>query len=525
MAATGAPSMSWDDLGVHAGFDASQSVVFGGVKYEFTGGVLGSGAFGCVYDAESESGERVAVKVLDTERMSAWAMRQYESECQLWALAGEHEHIVRYLGHQRLGKWMFIFSEPADGGELMDHIALRAQFTEAEAVAIVRQLLSAVERLHSLHIVHRDIKPENVLCVSAPSESAAGAAHPWHIKLCDLGHARVLGEGDLLSTPCGSTGYMAPEVRARGGGGGGEPARAAATLAEGGGYTERADMWSVGCVCHLLLSGAPLAAAAVTAAPPGLTDEVWTRVSTDGRAFVRALLHPDPAARPTATEALQHRWLTVAPSTPLQTPLAVRRARQQAEAAAALLEGGAQAGTWWATRGGGADGSPASADRGSPPAGLPSAAAADDPMDAEMGDGSSGTSSLRCSAEGASLAAAPPPSPSAAMGARSDMSVDGRMSAVGMSRSPTAASVVSAPSQLVSPTQGWGAMGGTALSRDSSAEGEALGGFKRRKCAMWEVGQPRSRSHGPFGGDLPRPSGSNPWATRQASGEMMRQDG
>ncbi len=111
------------------------------------------------------------------------------------------------------------------------------------------------------------------------------------------------------------------------------------------------------------------------------------------------------------------------------------------------------------------------------------------------------------------------------MGARSDMSVDGRMSAVGMSRSPTAASVVSAPSQLVSPTQGWGAMGGTALSRDSSAEGEALGGFKRRKCAMWEVGQPRSWSHGPFGGDLPRPSGSNPWATRQASGEMMRQDG
>ena len=455
--------MSWDDLGVQAGFDASQSVVFGGVKYEFTGGVLGSGAFGCVYDAESESGERVAVKVLDTERMSAWAMRQYESECQLWALAGEHEHIVRYLGHQRLGKWMFIFSEPADGGELMDHIALRAQFTEAEAMAIVRQLLSAVERLHSLRIVHRDIKPENVLCVSAPSESAAGAAHPWHIKLCDLGHARVLGEGDLLSTPCGSTGYMAPEVRARGGGGGGGEPRGR-PLPEGGGYTERADMWSVGCVCHLLLSGAPLAAAAVTAAPPGLTDEVWTRVSTDGRAFVRALLHPDPAARPTATEALQHRWLTVAPSTSLQTPLAVRRARQQAEAAAALLEGGAQAGTWWATRGGGADGSPASADRGSPPAGLPSAAADDDPMDAEMGDGSSGTSSLRCSAEGASLAAAPPPSPSAAMGARSDMSVDGRMSAVGMSRSPTAASVVSAPSQLVSPTQGWGAMGGTALS-------------------------------------------------------------
>ena len=206
-----------DELGAHTEFDVTQPVRFNGIEYEFTGGVLGSGSFGCVYDAESEGGERLAVKVLDTDRMSAWAMRQYESECQLWALAGEHEHIVRYLGHLRLGKWLLILSEPADGGELMDHIAMRAQFTEAEAMAIVRQLLSAVERLHSLRIVHRDIKPENVLCVSAPSgeTSAAGGAHPWHIKLCDLGHARVLGEGDLLSTPCGSTGYMAPEVRAR----------------------------------------------------------------------------------------------------------------------------------------------------------------------------------------------------------------------------------------------------------------------------------------------------------------------
>ena len=152
-----------DELGAHTEFDVTQPVRFNGIEYEFTGGVLGSGSFGCVYDAESEGGERLAVKVLDTDRMSAWAMRQYESECQLWALAGEHEHIVRYLGHLRLGKWLLILSEPADGGELMDHIAMRAQFTEAEAMAIVRQLLSAVERLHSLRIVHRDIKPENVV--------------------------------------------------------------------------------------------------------------------------------------------------------------------------------------------------------------------------------------------------------------------------------------------------------------------------------------------------------------------------
>ena len=487
-----------DELGAHTEFDVTQPVRFNGIEYEFTGGVLGSGSFGCVYDAESEGGERLAVKVLDTDRMSAWAMRQYESECQLWALAGEHEHIVRYLGHLRLGKWLLILSEPADGGELMDHIAMRAQFTEAEAMAIVRQLLSAVERLHSLRIVHRDIKPENVLCVSAPSgeTSAAGGAHPWHIKLCDLGHARVLGEGDLLSTPCGSTGYMAPEVRARGRGG------------DGDGYTERADMWSVGCVCHLLLSGAPLAAAAVTAAPPGLTDEVWTRVSTDGRAFVRALLHPDPAARPTATEALQHRWLTVAPSTPLQTPLAVRRARQQAEAAAALLEGGAQA-TWWATRPGcGRGGGSGSGAGGGDD---------DDPMGTEDGDGggcgSSSTSSLALLAADAvgdgggtatSLASAHPAAafahPAAAAGP----------SPSGSTGFPSRASAFSSAT-AVSTNCPTAAAGAEARADEEMRQGDPLGGFKRRKCAAWESPAAAPAARSPRAGPGSQPS------------EMMRQ--
>ena len=487
-----------DELGAHTEFDVTQPVRFNGIEYEFTGGVLGSGSFGCVYDAESEGGERLAVKVLDTDRMSAWAMRQYESECQLWALAGEHEHIVRYLGHLRLGKWLLILSEPADGGELMDHIAMRAQFTEAEAMAIVRQLLSAVERLHSLRIVHRDIKPENVLCVSAPSgeTSAAGGAHPWHIKLCDLGHARVLGEGDLLSTPCGSTGYMAPEVRARGRGG------------DGDGYTERADMWSVGCVCHLLLSGAPLSAAAATPAPPGLSEPIWASVSTGGRAFVRALLVADPAARPTATEALQHPWLQGAPSTPLQTPLAVRRARQQAEAAAALLEGGAQA-TWWATRPGcGRGGGSGSGAGGGDD---------DDPMGTEDGDGggcgSSSTSSLALLAADAvgdgggtatSLASAHPAAafahPAAAAGP----------SPSGSTGFPSRASAFSSAT-AVSTNCPTAAAGAEARADEEMRQGDPLGGFKRRKCAAWESPAAAPAARSPRAGPGSQPS------------EMMRQ--
>lgn len=83
--------------------------------------------------------------------------------------------------------------------------------------------------LHSKKIAHRDIKPENVLFVSNDS---------LDVKLLDFGNSRKMGENQGMNGVYGTAFYVAPEVHA-------------------GKYTEKCDMWSVGVILYMLLSGNP----------------------------------------------------------------------------------------------------------------------------------------------------------------------------------------------------------------------------------------------------------------------------
>ena len=287
-------------------FDTSQTVQLGEDLWEFTGGVLGRGAFGVVLDARSTSRDhRAAVKIIDTRSMSAWQARQSESEISLWSTLN-HPNIVRFLGHERLSHWMLLFSEPLDGGELMDHIMQCSVFVEADAAGIVRQLLSAVAHMHQLRICHRDIKPQNVVCAERP-ELAGGE---WRVKLCDFGHAKSLDAAPdaELHTPCGSHQYAAPEVT-----------RSVHDMRPS--YSLAVDMWSVGCILHLLLSGEM----PPKAAPPLCATRAWTCVSPAAQDLQRQLMQLRPSDRPTAAQAVEHPALTSAPKTPLETPRVCRQ--------------------------------------------------------------------------------------------------------------------------------------------------------------------------------------------------------
>ena len=287
-------------------FNTSQTVQLGEDLWEFTGGVLGRGAFGVVLDARSTSRDhRAAVKIVDTRSMSAWQARQSESEISLWSTLN-HPNIVRFLGHARLSHWMLLFSEPLDGGELMDHIMQCSVFVEADAAGIVRQLLSAVAHMHQLRICHRDIKPQNVVCAERP-ELAGGE---WRVKLCDFGHAKSLDVAPdaELHTPCGSHQYAAPEVT-----------RSVHDMRPS--YSLAVDMWSVGCILHLLLSGEM----PPKAAPPLCATRAWSCVSPAAQDLQRQLMQLRPSDRPTAAQAVEHPALTSAPKTPLETPRLCRQ--------------------------------------------------------------------------------------------------------------------------------------------------------------------------------------------------------
>ena len=109
----------------------------------------------------------------------------------------------------------------------------QSSFVEDDARRVIAQLLAAVRFMHSQGVLHRDIKPENILLESVAPDAP--------IKLADFGSAKRLasaGPAAYAHTPCGSMGYAAPEQIA---------------LHQ---YEREVDMWSVGVVAYVLLSGA-----------------------------------------------------------------------------------------------------------------------------------------------------------------------------------------------------------------------------------------------------------------------------
>jgi calcium/calmodulin-dependent protein kinase I len=117
------------------------------------------------------------------------------------------------------------------GGELLDAICQRECYTEGNARKIVIEIASALMYMHSRKVIHRDIKPENLILENRAEDS--------RVKIVDFGFAAVVNEhtGKPTSYLCGTPGYMAPEI-----------------IREMS-YSTAVDMWSLGVIIYILLSG------------------------------------------------------------------------------------------------------------------------------------------------------------------------------------------------------------------------------------------------------------------------------
>lgn len=124
-----------------------------------------------------------------------------------------------------------IVSEFITGGELFDELVKTGQFNEKDAAIIMRQLLSAITYCHSKNIAHRDLKPENILI--DPYEG-----NPLNVKIIDFGTALICPPNSNINGVTGTPYYIAPEVLLRR-------------------YTPKCDVWSLGVIMYILLSGMP----------------------------------------------------------------------------------------------------------------------------------------------------------------------------------------------------------------------------------------------------------------------------
>ena len=81
-------------------------------------------------------------------------------EIQILKLCQGHPNIVKLVDVFSDQLHVYVVMELMKGGELLERLQRRHTFTEQQASAIIKQLVSAVSFMHQKRVVHRDLKPE-----------------------------------------------------------------------------------------------------------------------------------------------------------------------------------------------------------------------------------------------------------------------------------------------------------------------------------------------------------------------------
>jgi serine/threonine protein kinase len=254
------------------------------------GEVIGSGSFSVV--------QRAVCKATGT----AWAVKRFHGNTSRDAVLKEirfltqldHKHILRPREYFDDDTGISLITELLTGHDLLQTLTERGSYAEDDCSQIAKRLLGALAHCHSQGIVHRDLKPENVVL--------ACELDPCSVRLVDFGLAGQLTSWKpLLTESCGTPSYAAPEV-----------------LQRNASYGTTPDVWAVGVLVYMLLSGAPPFGAVsslkelmrkIRAGNYHMSDPAWELVSEEAREFVKLLLTVKPEDRPTAAEALTHPWI------------------------------------------------------------------------------------------------------------------------------------------------------------------------------------------------------------------------
>lgn len=194
--------------------------------------VLGRGAFGIVFRAFDDMLQRVvAVKVLAPElATTSPARKRFLREARSSA-AVRHENVVQVHAVEEQ-PFPYLVMEFVPGETLQERIDHIGPLESAEVVRIGQQIANGLAAAHAMGLIHRDIKPANVLIGSGPRE---------HVKLTDFGLARAADDASMTQSGLvtGTPMYMSPEQ------------------ARGERLDHRSDLFSLGSVLYVMLSGRP----------------------------------------------------------------------------------------------------------------------------------------------------------------------------------------------------------------------------------------------------------------------------
>ncbi|KAG7499823.1 triple functional domain protein isoform X4 [Solea senegalensis] len=250
---------------------------------------LGRGRFSVVKRCDHLGTKRsVAVKQVNKKLMRRDRVTQELNLLQRL----QHPHIVSLIDTYETPSSYVVVLEMADQGRLLDYIVSWGNLTEEKVACYLRDVLEALHYLHNCRIAHLDVKPENLLVTHSSSGQPT-------VKLTDFGDAVQLNSAHHVHPLLGSPEFASPELVL------GEP------------VSLTSDLWSLGVVTYVLLSGASpfLDESAeetclnICRLDFSFPSDYFQGVSQAARDFVCLLLRTDPSRRPSAGLCLQEPWL------------------------------------------------------------------------------------------------------------------------------------------------------------------------------------------------------------------------
>lgn len=255
---------------------------------------VGEGAAGEVFLChEKKSGKQVAIKKI---KLTNHNLRMITVEIGIMREM-DHPNIVKYFDSFLVTKdKLWVVMEFMGGGcltDVLDQYEEGLWMSEPCISLICRDTLRGLQYIHAGYRMHRDIKSDNILL-----------ADDGQIKIADFGYAAELSREKLKrNTIVGTPYWMAPE------------------LIKGTKYDSRVDVWSTGIMAMEMAQGDPpymeypplraLFLISTKGIPPLAEPDRWSAEMND---FISKCLTLELKQRPTATELLEHPFLSVVAS-------------------------------------------------------------------------------------------------------------------------------------------------------------------------------------------------------------------
>ena len=250
-------------------------------------GEIGTGSYGSVKKVRHK-------KLKEVRAMKVILKKNETSQTEIDILRKiSHPHVVNIFDIYEDTKKYYIMMELFEGGELFEAIAQQGTFSEFDCAHIMKQILSAVNYLHSKNIMHRDIKPENIMLTHKLTKKNK----KYEVKLIDFGTAKIFEKGVKETKFIGTSYYIAPDV-----------------IKES--YDEKCDIWSSGVIMYILLCGYPPFNGnstdeiynSIQNSQPYFHGEDWKDITPEAIDLLQNMLNKKSNKRFSAQQCINHKW-------------------------------------------------------------------------------------------------------------------------------------------------------------------------------------------------------------------------